>query len=369
MSLSTLQAPRVSLASLTDDSLLVILGHFTVPQLLVLLSVSKKLYHIIVQYILPRYRTILLPYLSVDYQLLKQSIFFSRRYLAHSTLYVPALFVQDNERPPKNCILEQLFKSQLCSFPLYLPRLLPHLQSFTFFYFFEDDGLLNSKKAYINILLTGYLRSTWSETLVSLKLCFGIGPRPSAERTTFLFEQLNQLHSLRNLFLHFVSWDIFTQFQLPDSIPVFGQLLTFSLHFYNGANSVNLLPQLSPNLTFLCLSIVSCSFANIVTFLSSKSSYKRTLTTLELNLNGFFCPITGPQMSTLIDSCLLLQRFSGPFLVEVRGKLSNFFHSFFLLMANQIFFYIFSFFCRAISSLSLPTSLVSLNYGKCSPSG
>lgn len=328
MSLSKLRAQihLDSLSSLTDDSLLIILRFVSVPQLLALLSVSRRLHYLILQHTLPHYRTILM-YNQMNHSgHLKRAFFFSRRFYAQTHF----LNTICRHLLPKRALRPgELHPTGLHFFPPNLPHALPRLQSFTFSYFFSDE-LVRSQRD-VNRLLTGYFDSNWSQTLVSLELYLILDTLNLRSPSDELFlVQLNQLSSLRHLSLHFWAlWEHFPDRILPDSMPVLGHLLTFKLHRYPARNTGTLLHQLGPNLTCLTLYSVVCSEQDFLSFLSSKPTYRHTLRTLEIDLiderDGWPTPLpVTPRVSTLANYGLPLERLlSKSFMIAVRFRIAH----------------------------------------------
>lgn len=319
MSLSTLRArlPLPSLASLTDDSLLVIFRHLPLHQLWVLLSASRRVNCLIVQHILSRYRTIQIADVRFLDQNAQYLIFFYLNFHEYTVFdqsrndpYIDTLrYIPYDE--PSNAHRHR-YRSVLSSFPLHLPQLFPRMQSFDFAYFLHEDGILSGEEVAVNRRLIGYLASGWSETLVSLKLwlIMDTPPQPGEQP---LFGPLNQLVALRHLFIGFASLyrDLTQELTIsliPDSMPVLGRLVSFSLHTYNGANVVTLLRQLSPNLTFLSLLGVACSGQDFIAFLRSKPSYKQSIRTLDIYLYREEINYRStPQLSALAEHFLSLE--------------------------------------------------------------
>lgn len=318
MSLSTLRArvPLVSLASLTDDSLLVILRLLSVPQLLAFLSLSRRFNCLIVQYIFSRYRTLAMPmlYHYWMYMDIEQPVFFSRNFHAYTTFYRNrgSFFRYNYLLKNEENHHRQLYLSRPSSFLLHLPNLFSRLESFAVSYKFGDESHpLSEEETIISRLCVGFLRSTWSRTLVSLQVQVIMSALPQSNET--IFSQLNQLSALRHLFLRFRfpgDTEMLIDF-LPDSMPVLGQLVSFSLHVYKGVNIGTILGQLAPDLAYLSLVSVPCSEPDFCAFLTSKPSYKHTLRTLELGLcDDTFKVWCSPQASTLVRHCLSLENLS-----------------------------------------------------------
>lgn len=311
MSLSTLRArvPLVSLASLTDDNLLVILRHLSVPQLLELLFLSRRFNFLIVQYIFPRYRTIAIPRLRYKPMDVEQPVFFSRYFRAYTTFNkTQSSFFQPNHYLRYAEYRHgQLYRSRPNSFPIHLPHLFPRLESFTFSYKLQDQiQLLSDEETLINRLLSGFLRSTWFRTLVSLELQVIQTALPQSSET--FYSQLNQLPSLRHLFLRFLSPGGTQMRIMPDSMPVLRQLVSFSLHTYEAVNAATLLGQLGPDLAYLSLLYVTCREQDFLAFLTGKPSYKATLRTLELLLLDE--TFHSPHVSSLARLCPSLEKLS-----------------------------------------------------------
>lgn len=300
----------LTLCTLNDDCLLLILNHLSVAQLFPLRAASRRLCHFIERYNLPKCRTLIYGYDKANGEKSREHSGTVEVYLSHRQHVYSDFCKQigsekaDDERfLPVN----DLFSVRLSALPLSLPLLLPRLTCLTWTHFLVDQvELPTDEQSTVNRLLLTYLNSHWSTSLVSLHLYIEVPPMPQPDNT--FFEHLNRLLSLRHLYIDFSRFiNPEDGFLLPSSIPILCQMYSFSLHFYGGSNTASLLAQLGPDLSFLSLVQVTYSTDQFAAFLAAKPTYRQTLKVLELHSRGNF----DWEFLTLTAQCLFsLTRFS-----------------------------------------------------------
>lgn len=298
---STYLLPRfsfcpLSLLELNDDVLLLILAHFTVPELLQLRATCRRFSHLIEQYRLPLIRTLVTSSVAKQYQISGPLVKVAFSHNPHPyTDYCRRTGFGIQEAQNFFTSLPQggsLLSLNLSAFPISLPQLLPRLSSLTYSHFLvsDTDDSRRKDESSVNQILHTYLHSNWSNTLTSLHLNLFVPFQETTQPNHTIVGCLNQMPSLKHLFLEFNRFvqptDAFPGPLLPDSMPILGQIISFSLHNYGSSNTATLLSQLGPNLVFLSLFDVACSIDDYVTFLQGKSpTYGHSLKTVELYLH------------------------------------------------------------------------------------
>lgn len=297
--LAYLSAPvqmQMTFNDLNDDCLLLLLLELlSLPQLLQLRAVSRRLCYLIERYRLPKYQTLLYGYSKGEKEA-REANSADQSVLLHVSTHLYAYSEFNLKRRLSLCDLCDLsfvspprliFPLKRLVFPLSLPSLLPGLASLTATRFLVNKGVpLSEEASQVNRIMAHYLRSSWTETLVSLHLYIHVPTRPQPETEFWgLLGDLSILKYLSIEFSHFAQ-DYFSSSFLPDSLSVLGRLTSFSLSNYGGPNIPLLLSQLADNLTYLSLWDIACSVEECTAFFKSKPTYSRTLKTLEILLHG-----------------------------------------------------------------------------------
>lgn len=297
-SLSILPDSQLTLNALNDDCLLLLLSTLSVPQLFKLRAVSRRFSYLIERYTLPQCRTLVygfetaqgVEHFPSNLKLGDQGtvdVYFANHQHVYSDLRLRVAFPK--ELLDRQLPLSKLVPVRLATLPLSLPTLFPRLSCLTLTYFFASSKIsLTAEQLAVNRLTVVYLASHWSSSLISLHLYLQVPIGPQHDYA--LFDTLNKLSSLRQLFIEFT--DFYRQRYppermplLPDSMSLLSQLTHFSLHFYGGSNLAILLHQLGPELTFLSLFQVIGTVHDFAAFLRAKPTYRRTIKTLEVHFN------------------------------------------------------------------------------------